>query len=281
MLCSNCSYDSQNDAVFCAKCGKRLVEATPRISAVSLPTGPTVRNKGKGLSATSLILGILSIFPFSFVAGIPAVITGIISLAKRRPGKAMAIAGVVLGASTPITAGIILALMVPSFVKFQERARVSSVKSSMHVIQAALEAYAVDHQGFYPGPEVKWEYDNGQGMAAYILEDNFVGNNRSAVAGVYPLNAYLGERYRYGRDLFVMLDTLAVGQNAQVCASDQSCPYSRLSVPGDVPGTIVVLAHAELSPDGTKHVTQYGIAGFGRRTDEPLRDGDIYFVLHN
>lgn len=281
MLCPDCGYESLNDAAFCAKCGTSLVESTTKGPTPSSSARPVGTAKGKGLSVTSLVLGVLAVFPFSFMTGIPAVVTGIMALAKKRPGKGMAIAGIALGASTPVTAGIILALAIPTFVKFQERARESSVKNSMHVIQAALEAYATDHYGNYPGPEVKWDYDNGQGVAAYIPGDNAVGNSNSAIAGVYPLNPYSGTRYRYGRDLLVMMNTLAAGQNAQICESDQGCPYNGLEAQGVVPGTIAVLGHVELLSDGAEHLTEYGIAGFGRQTDGPLRNGDIYFVLHN
>src|SRR5512137_607635 len=43
--------------------------------------------------------------------------------------------------------GILLALITPNFVLFQERARRVSVKNNMHVIQMTIEGYAVDHYG--------------------------------------------------------------------------------------------------------------------------------------
>ena len=43
--------------------------------------------------------------------------------------------------------GILLALIIPNFVLFQERARRTSVKNNMHVVQTCMEAYATDHQG--------------------------------------------------------------------------------------------------------------------------------------
>ncbi len=297
MQCPACGSDSPDTAIFCIKCGTKLVDDKPKASEAVSPTGPARKAeapaKGSGLSVASLVLGILSVFPFSILTGIPAAITGAIAIAQKRRGRGMAIAGVVLGASTPLTAGIILAIMIPNFVMFQERARRSTVKNNMDVVQCALEAYAVDHNDNYPGPDVSWEPGNGQGMAAYFPGGDPVGSSGSPVAGVFPLNPYSGERYRYGNDLFFVAGALAPSQNALVRGSDQGCPYRELQAPGGLPGTIVILGHAALAQSGTKQLQEYGIAGFAREVDEPLHDVDpavtsktdkdyhVYYVLHN
>ena len=63
-----------------------------------------------GLSRISLALGVLSIF-LSIFTGIPALITGIKALHEKRPGRGMAIAGIVLGAL-----GIVSAILTVYFV---------------------------------------------------------------------------------------------------------------------------------------------------------------------
>ena len=57
--------------------------------------------------------------------------------------------------------GILLALIIPNFVLFQERARRTSVKNNMHVIQTCLEAYATDHNGNYPSEDVGLDRSRG------------------------------------------------------------------------------------------------------------------------
>jgi hypothetical protein len=141
MRCPACGSNNPDVARFCSACGARFEAAKPKESEAVLATGSGPRTeapvKGKGLSVASLVLGILSIFPFSFLTGIPAIITGAIALAQRRLGRGMAIAGVVLGSigSVVIGAGIILALIIPNFVVYQDRARRTSVKNNMHVFQ--------------------------------------------------------------------------------------------------------------------------------------------------
>lgn len=50
-----------------------------------------------GLAITSLVLGILTFSGFLFLTGIPAIITGIMSLKKGQTERGMSIAGIVLG----------------------------------------------------------------------------------------------------------------------------------------------------------------------------------------
>lgn len=48
--------------------------------------------------------------------------------------------------------GILAAIVIPNYVKFAERAKDASVRENMHVVQAAIELFAVDHLGTYPLP---------------------------------------------------------------------------------------------------------------------------------
>lgn len=225
--------------------------------------------KGKGLSVASLVLGILSVFPFSFLAGIPAIVTGTIALAQKRLGRGMAIAGIVLGAfgTIAVTAGILLALIIPNFVRFQERARHSSVEDRMHTFQTALEAYAADHSGNYPtGDEFELHFKGDR-----LFPDGM------------PVNPYTGERYRSGKDLFYRPGALPEsGLSAVTDRHDRDCPFAGLAAPGGMPGTIVILGWTPLDlSDGRP--SEYAIAGYGRDTDEPVARhlGGTFSVLHN
>jgi len=46
--------------------------------------------------------------------------------------------------------GILTAIAIPNFVGAQDRAKIASVKSNMHVFRTVLETYAVDYAGLYP-----------------------------------------------------------------------------------------------------------------------------------
>jgi prepilin-type N-terminal cleavage/methylation domain-containing protein len=48
--------------------------------------------------------------------------------------------------------GILVAITVPNYIKFANRAKDASVKQNMHVIQSGIEVFAVDNVGDYPLP---------------------------------------------------------------------------------------------------------------------------------
>ncbi|MET0980120.1 MAG: DUF4190 domain-containing protein [Candidatus Saccharimonadales bacterium] len=52
---------------------------------------------GNGLAIASLILGVVSFSGFFIFTGIPAIITGVMSLRRGQKERAMSIAGIILG----------------------------------------------------------------------------------------------------------------------------------------------------------------------------------------
>jgi len=46
--------------------------------------------------------------------------------------------------------GILLAIALPNFVSAQDRAKISSMKSNMRIVQSAMEIYSIDWGGTYP-----------------------------------------------------------------------------------------------------------------------------------
>ncbi|MDW7987907.1 MAG: prepilin-type N-terminal cleavage/methylation domain-containing protein [candidate division WOR-3 bacterium] len=191
--------------------------------------------------------------------------------------------------------GILLALMIPNFVLFQERARRASVKNNMHVVQTALEAYATDHNGNYP---VLDEFADDAGII-YYLPGGDVMAVPEAIPGNWPINPYTGARYSVeggsiayssGWDNGVFD---ASGVNAAVRSDEDACPYADWVLPlgADMPGGQIRIG---TYPDaGEVPPTEYGIAGWGRvyadGEDHPcMYDIDpadpaifIYYVLHN
>src|SRR5512137_2542387 len=91
--------------------------------------------------------------------------------------------------------GILLALIIPNFVLFQERARRTSVKNNMHIVQTALEAYAVDHNGMYPSGDVSWEEEDDAGFCLWLPGGDPIGIDQTPVCGKFPVNPYTGVRY--------------------------------------------------------------------------------------
>jgi prepilin-type N-terminal cleavage/methylation domain-containing protein len=184
--------------------------------------------------------------------------------------------------------GILLALIIPNFVLFQERARRVSVKNNMHVVQTSMEAYATDHNGNYPGGDNDFT-DAEDIFYAYFPGGDPIGSSGSPIYGVAPINPYTGIRYDLGdaEDFSLDYDELdGQGVNAEVRSDDDDCPYADREADDDAQGTIDVLGY---NPDTNPLDVdeEYGICGYGRDVTEPMFDRDevneeyIYFVLHN
>ncbi len=92
--------------------------------------------------------------------------------------------------------GILLAVVVPNFVLVVERARRSTVMANMHVVQTALEAYAIDHCGSYPNEDVSWEQGSNS-IVFWFPGGDPVGIGGEPKPGASPVNPYSGESYTF------------------------------------------------------------------------------------
>lgn len=109
----------------------------------------------------SLVLGILSLMGCTFLAGIPAIIVGLMARSEIKKdttgtleGGALAVAGIATGAVGTVFVLLISALMVaiavPNFLEAQNRARISRTKSDLRTVAVALESYHIDHEAYPP-----------------------------------------------------------------------------------------------------------------------------------
>ncbi|MEO0050377.1 MAG: type II secretion system protein [candidate division WOR-3 bacterium] len=189
--------------------------------------------------------------------------------------------------------GILMAIVIPNYIRFQENARRVSVKANMRVIQTALEGWAVAHDGLYPPADDEdiWKAGNVDGIAPYLPGGDPIGEGGSPTAGNFPTNPYTRRRYNEdddNRDLAVV-KTIGKGENAIVRSLDQGCPYAGLDAPNNVRGAIGILFYEGQPGDGATE--EYGICGWGRDIGEPMYDpykdqtsgesGMLYFALYN
>lgn len=70
---------------------------TTHTTSPQLQPTPPISTDANGLAIASLVLGILSLTGFFIFAGIPAIITGIMSLKKKQKERGMSIAGIIMG----------------------------------------------------------------------------------------------------------------------------------------------------------------------------------------
>jgi prepilin-type N-terminal cleavage/methylation domain-containing protein len=157
--------------------------------------------------------------------------------------------------------GLLIAFLLPNFSLFQERAKRTKIKKNMQVLQEALMAWATDHFGEFPPPEVVGEVLDPEGPLAYYFpggeptEEEKLGN--------FPINPYTGLVYNseyedlfYGTYIFKAPD-----ENAKVWAGDSNCPYLKWAESTAFSGQIVCGIYRDTT---TRMVTKYGIAGWGR-----------------
>lgn len=130
------------------------VEPVPTPGAAPRPIGTQPQT---GLAITSLLLGILSLLCFGFLAGIPAIICGHMARgrARRQPaqygGSGFAVAGLVMGyVSVLVTLLILPAMLLPALSKAKSRAQTISCVNNMKQIGLAFKVWALDHDDQYP-----------------------------------------------------------------------------------------------------------------------------------
>lgn len=103
MYCKYCGHEISADSLFCPKCGKSLDSYTKDIIddyTQSAYNPNTIHSaEKKGLSITSLILGILGLIVWLLpIIGFPIIIVGLVLgiCGRNKGGKGMATAGIVL-----------------------------------------------------------------------------------------------------------------------------------------------------------------------------------------
>lgn len=196
--------------------------------------------------------------------------------------------------------GILLALIVPNFVLFQERARRTSVKNNMHVVQTALEAWAVDHYGIFPlqdaAPFTPGQYPEDGGLQAYFPGGDPFGISGTAILGRFPQNPYTSAVLSEDNGDFLYGDDASagtyedqpgvVGENYPNNDEGMDCPYDGCSQTNSLPGSVEVVTEDNST---SMNVEEYGICGYGRDLTQPIYDMAVisgtsevmFFVLHN
>jgi len=177
--------------------------------------------------------------------------------------------------------GVLVALVVPNLVLMQERARRTAVRGVMRALNVAVQAYAADNNGTYPGEGsfTKSALANwgppGMDIIYWFPGGDPIGANGSPIPGVMPSNPYTGRRYNYededmdGESYYGLLEER--GQHTQCLSSDPDCPYLDLPAPNELEGTVCIVSYvSEQSANGA--MEEYGIVGYGRDVTEPMFD---------
>jgi type IV pilus assembly protein PilA len=103
------------------------------------------------LAVAGLVLSIVGLcLPPLWLIGIGLSVAAIIATGPRKPrsGQGLAIAGVGIGALGVFTTGVIAAIAIPNFIKFQARSKQSECKSNLRAAFAAEQAYFLEHAAY-------------------------------------------------------------------------------------------------------------------------------------
>ena len=169
MFCSRCGANMPDTALSCPRCGSAVSSAPPpppvapaaapapgRVAPAQWqaapPAGPYVGpQETDGKAVGSLILGILAMFPFGLLTGIPAIILGHLSRKSigeslgRLRGDGMALAGLIMGyisiAAIPVVL-IIAAIAIPSLLRSRMLANDAAAASTVRTISIAEATYS-------------------------------------------------------------------------------------------------------------------------------------------
>ncbi|OLE52940.1 MAG: hypothetical protein AUG51_15500 [Acidobacteria bacterium 13_1_20CM_3_53_8] len=164
--CGSCGLFNWAESGLCKRCGAQLDASYDDGSGysnynqqqqtyyASYPSfaGVQVQRKS-GLAVTSMVLGIISILPFTIggflgVGAITGIVLGIVAFKKsrKRPseysGGGMAVAGIVLSSfALLIMIPIIAAIAIPNLIASRRAANEGSALSALRTIQSAEEVY--------------------------------------------------------------------------------------------------------------------------------------------
>lgn len=117
--------------------------------------------RGLWMAVTAFALGILAIsHDFALLTGPVAIVLGLVVLITRRPGKWLAIAGLVIGTA-------LLWVNMTHFARNRELARRAMCGSNLHRIGQALAFYQSENDDAFP-PDLQHLIDTGPGHDAFV-----------------------------------------------------------------------------------------------------------------
>lgn len=265
MFCNNCGASLPDNTTFCSNCGHAVQPAASTGGAQSAagPSGAAAgaqpaRSAGQprtdGKAAASLVLGILSLLIFSFLAGIPAVILGHLSRKSiresmgRLKGEGMALAGLIMGylsiATIPMVL-IIAAIAIPNLLRARMSANTSAAASTMRILNTGqvtysatypARGYARDLTTLGPGPS---DQCNAPSETYACLVDAGVANVKLKNGFRYSMSAVCGSDGVCTDYVLVATPVNETTGTQSFCSTADAVIRSNRRVPLAVPPTTV------------------------------------------
>ena len=133
-------------------------------------------NPSRTVGTVSLVCGILAIFPFGALAGVPAVVLAIFALREEPRSRGRAWAGVALG-GVGIAITVVLVLLVSVWAKARSHSSpttsgANATRYKLYEIQGSLEDWASAHGGAFP---YQTDFDSDSSAFVKFLARDKVG----------------------------------------------------------------------------------------------------------
>jgi len=133
-------------------------------------------NPSRTAGTVCLVLGLLAVFPFGALAGVPAVVLAIYALREEPRSRGRARAGGLLGGlGIALTAALVM--LFPLMVKARRPAapslaRTDATRYNLYEFQYSLEEWAAEHGGALP---YEWEFDSDSSRFVEFLARDKAG----------------------------------------------------------------------------------------------------------
>jgi len=162
-----------------------------------------------GLAIVSLVLGIVGALCLGVLAGVPALILGLVASSKigksqgTLGGKGLAVGGIVLGGLSVLTTAVLVGLMLPAVQQARGAAREAVCRNNLKQIGMAMSMYAVQYGDHLPHDP------RGPLYSLALLYPDYLGDPKVFVCpdaeesadAVFPDDCALaGHRCSYGYD---------------------------------------------------------------------------------
>lgn len=221
----------------------------------------------KKLSTAALLGFIFSLvgvclFPFALVG----VILGIVGLVRVRGnsalgGQGLAIAAICIAPVTLFTTGILAAIAIPNFIKFQSRSKQSECRASLRALYTAQRAFYAEKERYAVSlAELGHSPDRGNRYAYFVATDGEVEERTAPGLGATPRGTGVGvDVARYGPETAVARDQLpgafAGGASLGVTGTCPDCQFTAAcagQIDGDATLDVWSVSSAERrGPEGT------------------------------
>jgi type II secretory pathway pseudopilin PulG len=201
--------------------------------------GPAAPRRTPGIAITALIFGILGLcLPCPF--GLVGLILGIVALSKigsdpALDGKALGILAICLPLAGIFFSGILAAIAIPNYIKFEARAKQSECKSNLKSAYVAERSYFAEHDAYSPLiARVGFEPARGN-RYAYFLDQGPVEDRSSTGLVPNPEAVAIG------------VDTFKLGATKSISLRDLPRAYAgeaNLGVKGECPECAITIVCA-------------------------------------